>query len=282
VAERVTITIEPSDAHGGQLTVQDAMRQVLDFIEVVAAAASDDARPNLEWGLLSATTNSPFTAVAEAISVASDWGDVEEAARVAKLRAQSALKSAYETGDLPTWVNEEVRGHIRGLLERNMKGVAITSIRFDEESPPVVLNERRARAAIDKLDVATALQMESREDLSGDELGSVDAHVLDTTTYYNKPALRVRDRLSNAKIICVFSPELASKIGKKHSWYETWKGERVLITGRMSRNVDGVVTHIKAEEIRDIKPEDVTLSDIVDSGITGGKGVREYLEEDWD
>jgi hypothetical protein len=70
LAERVSITVESSLEHGGDLTVQDAMRQVLDFFDVVASAANDDARSGISWRLVSATTNSPYTAIAEAVSIA--------------------------------------------------------------------------------------------------------------------------------------------------------------------------------------------------------------------
>lgn len=282
MAERITITVEPSEDHGGFLTVQDAMRQVLDFIEVVAAAASDDTRHKFEWRLVSATTNSPFTTVAEAVSIDPDWPDVELIARAAKSRAIMAFRDLLETGDLPGWVASESKDRVRSLLKRNTNGIGKTAIFYSEETVPLIFFERRARAALDRLEIADAERVARVPDLSGEELGSIEGNVLDATTHYGKPALRVRERLSGEKVVCVFDPELAELIGKTHNWGEVWGGQRVIISGKLKRSTTGVITFVSAEKMRKIQPHLIDESKLVDSSFTGGKGVRLYLDDLWD
>ncbi len=281
MAERITIIVEPSLEHGGVLTVQDAMRQVLDFVEVVAAAASDDARAKFGWKLISATTNSPFEAVAEAFSLDPEW-PADQYAREAKSRVDTALRNVPETGAMPEWLSERGADQFKRIFRRNLNGVGKTTLRLGDEKAPVVIVERRARQALDRIEQNEATHRASAPDFSGEELGSIDAHVLDATTYYGRPALRIRDRLTENRIVCVIPAEIADAIGQSHDWRDVWGGERVRISGRIKRNVAGEITLITADSLMKIESLTSTLAEVVDPNFTGGKGAREYLDELWD
>lgn len=280
MAERVTIIVEPNMEHGDVLTVQDAMLQVLDFIEVVVAAASDDARPKVGWKLVSATTNSPYTVVAEAFSFDPEWV-ADESAREAKARAGAALNGAL-SGELPTWLDEKSTESVRRIYSRNLNGIGRTTIQFDGESSPLIIAERNARSALGQIQRVEAELRALVPDYSGVELGSIDGHVVDATTHYGNPALRIRDRLTGERIVCVIPQEIADEVGKDHDWRDVWSGERVRVSGRIKRNVSGAVTTITAESVTRIEPKKTALVDVTDSGFTGGKGAREYLDEIWD
>lgn len=282
MAERITIIVEPSLEHGDVLTVQDAMYQVLDFIEVVAAAASDDAHPKVGWKLLSATTNSPFTAIAEAFSVDPDWPVIDQYAREAKSRVDGAFRTVSETGELPGWLAEGDRRRFERIFQRNLNGVGRTSCRFDDETAPIVIVERRARKTLEKIQHAEARRKAAAPDLSGEELGSIDGDVVEATTHYGRPALRICDRLTNARLICVIPADIAERVGREHDWRDVWSGQRVRISGRIKRNVAGDITLITADGVTEIKPEEVRINEVTDPNITGRKGVREYLDELWD
>jgi hypothetical protein len=277
MAERITITIEPSDEKGGFLTVQDAMRQVLDFIDVVVAAASDDARSKFSWRLISATTNSPFTTVAEAVPEDPEWPDVELEAKHAKVRVTEAFQEILTEGRVPDWVGKDGQKRIESLLGRNMNGIAKTTIRITEGIAPVVVYERNARATLDKIE--RALRAET-VDYSGEELGSIEGQVLDVTTHYGKPALRVRSRLSDDKVLCVFD-ERAADIGEHHNWQEVWRGKRVILTGKLKRAPNGAVTFMTVEEVKSVEHSDAEPADFLDPTFTNGREVREYLDEIW-
>ena len=61
LAERLTVKIVPPEGGMVTLTVESAMQQVLDTFRLLTAASE-----GVIWRLVSATTNSPFTVVAEA------------------------------------------------------------------------------------------------------------------------------------------------------------------------------------------------------------------------
>ena len=61
VAERITVVVRGQDG----LTVEDAMRQVLETFEMMGRA-DPSAETAVQWCLVSASTNSPLTVVAEA------------------------------------------------------------------------------------------------------------------------------------------------------------------------------------------------------------------------
>ena len=63
---QVTVIVRPSAAHPDVLSVQDAMRQVLDFFDLLTPEETDGG--GLVWNLTLASTNSPLTVVGEAVS----------------------------------------------------------------------------------------------------------------------------------------------------------------------------------------------------------------------
>lgn len=282
MAERVTITVESRPEHGDVLTVQDAMRQVLDFIEVVVAAASDDVRAKIGWRLVSATTKSPFTAVAEAFSIDADWPVIDQYAREAKSRVDTAFRVVSDTGELPDWLDDLGRDRFERIFERNLNGVGRTSCSLDDGATPIVIVERRARQTLEKMQQVEAQRSAAVPDLSGEELGSLDGYVLDATTHRGRPAFHIRDRLTDQRIICVIPADIAEIIGKQHDWRDIWGRERVRVSGKINRNVAGEITIITANTVTEIKPAAFTINEAADPNITGGKGVREYLDEAWD
>ncbi len=61
---RVRIKIRPSGSHPDILTIQDAMQQILDVFEL-----ADDPESGAVWKLVSASTNTPLTLLAELTSL---------------------------------------------------------------------------------------------------------------------------------------------------------------------------------------------------------------------
>ncbi len=281
MTERVTIVIEPSAEHGDSLTVEDAMRQVLDFIEVVSAAASDDVRSKLNWRLAEASTNSPFTATAEAFSSDPEWPNIDLYARDAKARVHAAFEVVGQTGVVPSWLEQKGASQFKGLLKRNLNGIGRTTYKLNDDAPIVVV-ERRARSTLDKMELVATERKVATPDFSGDEFGSVEGNVTKAITHYGKPAIRIRDRLSGKEIVCVLPPAIASRIGKDHAWDEVWSGERVLVTGRVKRSSDGTISVVTAEDITTITSKPIVLEELVDKNISAGMSPAEYISELWD
>ena len=153
--------------------------------------------------------------------------------------------------------------------------------RLDDDVPPIIIVERRARQTLDRMQEADARRRAAQPDYSGEELGSIDAFVLDATTHYGRPALRIRDRLTGEKITCLIPHDVAESVGKEHDWRDVWSGQRVRVSGRIKRGVTGGISLITADNVTEIEPREVVISDVADPNFTGGKGVREYLDELW-
>ena len=106
--------------------------------------------------------------------------------------------------------------------------------------------------------------------------------MIETTTWFRRPALRVREQLSGEKVICVLEDDLASRVGPDFKWSETWNGRAVEIVGLIKRDESGRITLIRAEDlIRLGEPGEFRLADVQDKNFSGGKRPHEYLRDVW-
>lgn len=281
MGERVTITVEPSIESGDSLTIQDAMRQVLDFIEVVCAATDDDVRPKISWKLVSATTNSPFTAVAEAESNDPDWPDIGREAKAAKIRASDAFNSIISGGALPPWLQEHANENFRHLFRRNLEDIGKTQLAFFESEPPVVIVERVARLSLNHINSLDAADRQSEPDYSGIELGSIEGRAIEALTHHGRPAIRIRESVSDAIVLCVFPKDMLDKIGALHSFTEVWRGQRVCISGVVKRKKNGEISIVEGDDLRSISSSEIRIDSIADANFTGGLSASEYLADLW-
>lgn len=280
MAERIKISIEPSNERGDSLTVQDAMLQVLDFIEVVTAAADESARPFLSWRLVSASKNSPFTAVAEAFSLEPNVESVDFEARSAKVRTVEAFRAAMKDGDLADWLQGPSQEKFRRLLRRNLNGIGRTDYGLVDEYPIIVV-ARIARTTLEKIERNKQIEDYAGSDLSGMELGSIEGVFLETTTHFGRPAIRIKDRLTGRAISCVLSEQVADEINRTLEFRDVWSSKRILVDGRISRNKEGQISGVRADRVTLIEAPEFSLKDAMDKNFTGGLPVRQYLDDLW-
>ena len=279
--ERVTVTIRSSFGEDAPLTVQDATRQLLDFFELLSAAGGEGGDV-ISWRLVSVSLESPLTATAEAFSTAPDVPP-EPIARIEKAQLASTLRGIME-GHTPDWMGSATLARARRFFERNLNGIGRTDVKFDDETPLVIIAERGARVAVSVL-AKTEQPRElpaHGEDLSRSEIGSVEGDIIELTTYYGQPAIRLRERLHGWDIPCVLSTTLAERIGHDHDWLEVWGGRRVQVSGEIIFGLDGRIRRVNAMNIQSVHSRPVSFSDIADPNFTGGLPIREYLRHLWD
>jgi len=119
---QVSITVRSSLGENGPLAVQEALRQVLDYFDLLSLAHGPDGRQSIRWNLVAVTTASPLTAVGGA--VASEPGiPVAATSRLARERVGTGLASIAERGLVPEWMDGEAQEKARGLLLRNLGGI---------------------------------------------------------------------------------------------------------------------------------------------------------------
>jgi hypothetical protein len=276
--ERVTVTIQSSAGREAPLTVQDAMRQILDFFDLLSAAGGEEGKV-VTWRLVDVSMGSPLSATAQAFS---DVPGIlaETVARREKDQLSYFFQEVMEKGRIPEWVDDAIRAKARSFFHRNLNGVGRTDIKFDENIPSTVIVERSARTAISAFEYFEQVDLDA--DLSRSEIGSVEGNIISLDTYYGQPAIRLEERLHGLQFPCVLSSSLAEQVGHQHDWAEVWTGRRVQVSGRILFRPAGHIGRVYATDIKPVDHRRLTYADIADPNFTNGLSPREYLSRLWE
>lgn len=275
MAERIKVTVRPSGAHPDLLTVQDAMRQVLDVFDLVAT-------DEIAWRLVDASMNSPFWAEGEAVSLVPEI-DIGPIARAQKEELSRNLRSLILGNRPAEWYTAPRDQLVRQILSRNMNGIGETDIDgLAGDDQPVVITPAVAAKARQILDIATTVPDDEDslypERGAHDEFGSIDGTLCAVAPDYEQPAIRVKDRLTGDEITCRISEEIAQRISRQQRYKDVWAGQRVRVSGRIRYSKSGDVVRVYADDVRRLTPRDINIGDIHDPNFTGGLSIEEYLE----
>jgi hypothetical protein len=270
MAERVIVVVRASGAHPDVLTVQDAMRHVLDIFELLTA----DQNRGVEWNLTKATTNSPFQLEGEAVSF-EPAVDVSVIARAQKIAVGSGLRSLSNGRPPKDWDARRIN-IARRLFHRNLNGVGSTTVDF-EIGEPILITPTRAKDAILVLE-AKAPNTLYELPIVKEEIGSIEGTLSELGTHWNHPAVKIVDARTKQEIWCRLSVELKSKFADKATFSDIWEHRRVIIRGLMHYNPDGLVGYVLASDIQKIEPREVHVEEIKDREFTGGLSIVEYLD----
>ncbi|MGE0037347.1 MAG: hypothetical protein AB7S93_17140 [Xanthobacteraceae bacterium] len=273
MAERVTVTVRASGAHPDVLTVQDAMRQVLDVFDLLTGGP--EGGQGVQWRLVRASTNSPFFAEGEAVSF-EPAVDISVVARAQKIAAAQGLKQIAE-GYIPEqWDDNRLKAAKR-LYQRNLNGVGATDIDF-QNVDKVLVTPRFAQGAISVLSATLpALGLYDMPRTRG-EIGSVEGVFEHLSTYRNQPAIGITDARTGSIVWCVLGQELQSKFADKAQFEDFWKHSRVAVRGWIRYGASGNIVYVMADEITRIETKAVPLTAIRDAHFTGGLSTSEYLD----
>ena len=286
MAEFLTITVHPSAQSGEDLTVHDAMQQVLDIIELLDRAGLSDGlqSPRVVWRLHSATTNSPFSVRAEGTSSDPTVSVALRAIQAKQVLARS-LTSLVVESRRPEWMDVPTLRTTKRVLDRNLNGIGRTDIDTEVDAERVLIVPTVAQVGAKAIDTVLLENKYSLPNQEHTEFGSAEGAVIAAATYYNHPALYLKDRLTGDRVTCVLSDEAAKKIGLKESLSVVWEGQRVIVHGALHYSPDGRIAKIDAEDIDRISEEYVDLNEIRSLDITEGLPPIEYLnkirEEDY-
>lgn len=281
MAEKVKIRVHPSGTATDLLTVSDAMRQVLDFVELLDKADTPESTSNkVVWRLAYASTNSPFEVSAEATS-ADPTISVAAKAHFAKLAVRGAFGDLLSGQPPPDWFDDASLKVAERIFARNLNGIGRTDLDFGEAIEPAIIvhaNAKVAALAIDqsRLDAESAVL-----DLTRTEYGSFEGEILSTSSFHSSPSLVVRDRLTEEKVVCVFSHEVAQIVGGSHTWLEVWSGKRVLVSGALHYDRDGLLKKVDAYDLDVIDPPDIHLNEAREADFLTGLSVAEFLDRGW-
>jgi hypothetical protein len=256
---KVRLVVYPSGSGDDTLTVSDAMQQVLDHFALLSKAEARDPSSNAKvvWKLESASTNSPFTIEASAISSNPEVSVVRQALQ-ARRTMSNDLTRLYRGEAKPDWFDDEAEGAMRRIIERSLNGIARTDF---------VAEDAKEAAEI--------------EDLSRKEFGSIEGQLDSLRPYNNKPAIMLKERLSGRVVPCVLSRDLADSIGQLHRWNEVWSNRRVTVSGQCHYDKDGALRRIDAHDVERHIARDVNISEIRDPNFSSGVASKEHLRRQW-
>jgi hypothetical protein len=274
MAVRLVVRVDAPRAHPDRLTVRDAFEHVLDLFDLAVYDADTSAK--LEWRLVTASMQSPLTVVAEAVSLVPGL-DIEEIARkqsAAFVRNYDELKH----GRVPkAWSTGIARAKARNVAMRNRRGIGRTSIALGEPDAPidqVDLTEDEAQVAVQALGETVDPGLKGKE-----QMGSLEGKLVHVGTYYNLPAVALKERKTGAEIWCTVPDEFVGQIASEADFSDVWSGRRVRVRGRIVYDRDGAISRVYASEIHRIEPAKVDVATIQDPRFTDGMTVSEYLEK---
>ena len=273
--EKITVTVHSSVGEEALLTVDDAMRQVLDLFALLSFAGGEESK-DIAWQLISVSMNSPLQVTAQA--AATRQGVIAE--RIAsreKIALVSGLSSLAFNAEVPDWMKKPAIEKAKAFLNRNLNGIGLTDLVISEAGVHLALRAKEARSALIAIEQHEK-SLAGSEDLSRTEYGSIEALVLDTSTFRGHPALRMRYWLGGHEVHCVFSDDVAGRVGPRNTWSETWQHKRFIVTGEINYRKDGRVSHIHAQEIEAVAFSALKFEDVSDPSFTGDLSISEYIE----
>ncbi|WP_156629491.1 hypothetical protein [Methylobacterium sp. Leaf85] len=277
MGEKVTITVRASGAHPDVLTVQDAMRQVLDLFDLLSP--DEDKQDQVAWKLSYASTNSPFTAQGEAVSLRPDV-DISVIARHQKLDFVRNITSIGR-GEIPDKFKSGKNAELlKGLLKRNTNGVGSTEIKLFDDAIPITLTPRFAEAAIQSLAAReNPLPLVNLKfGRAREERGSLEGYFMDVGLHYNQPAIRILDRKTKNVIWCRIDEETRDKIASEADYNDVWNRQRIRVKGRIRYDKEGRIVHVTATSIDRVALNNTSLDDIFDPHFTGELSASQYLD----
>jgi hypothetical protein len=274
VPERMTVIIQGSD----DLTVEDAMRQVLDTFALVGRADPVGAG-SIAWRLVSATTNSPFTVVAEARSNMPGI-NVGSIARAQKAQFRKCI-AELRTGKVPAaWNSQDDRRRARNWLKRTSSSIAATLIETgDAEIGSRPMAEPIEITAQDAAIAEPALLLPPASGKPRDQIGSVEGYLTGVETHYHKPAIRIRDRRSGDALLIIVPEEFRLQISNEAGFEDVWKERRVVVSGRLHYDSAGRLERVTAAKIRALQPKIIDAGQLKDPDFTSGMSAVEYVEK---
>jgi hypothetical protein len=271
VAEKVTVTVRASGAHPDVLTVQDAMRQVLDIFDLLSSGPN--GKQGVEWKLAMATTNSPFHLEAEAVSF-EPAVDISVVARAQKHLVAEGLR-AIANGIVPEYWEPKRLEIAKQVYRRNLNGVGSTIIDF-EIGEPIQVTPVFAEQAIEVLDQKTISNLYDLP-VGKEEVGSVEGAFAQLSSYRNNPALAIIDSRTKKTIWCLLNEKLQADLSDKARYEDFWKHSRVIVSGRLRYDKNGTIALVEADDIQRIESRVVNLNTIKNPNFTSGLSTSEYL-----
>lgn len=270
----VKVTIHPSGGKGRPLSVQDAMNQILDVVDLLRApkrARTDGV--DYKWEIVSASTNSPMTIEIAPFGVG-DFDAITAGAIGDAHAAQDGLARVTGGEGLPEWADSDALVAIRKISKRNMSGVGITELQISGDAG-FIMDSHKAETALGQIklfalpDLLEVGKHRARGDVSGE--------MTKAGTYYGRSAFWVRQP-SGTEVVCTITDALIDLIGGERTLNDVWKHQYVTASGVKVFDATGKLMRLELDRPPTIKTRKSThLDSVTDRGFTGGIPASDYL-----
>lgn len=264
MSKRTSITVLPSSEHPDYLTVQDAMLQIADVFALLKGEHGDD----VDWRLVSATTNSPFTAVGEIVAKANGPGIVMAVAELAVEEAYQALTDVL-AGDEPS--GDVDVATLKRVLARNLNGVGLTKIELDDH-PPIDITPATAGTGLE------VYKTQGQHLAPKRVRGSLEGELIDAGTYRKQPALKLKERSHGRIFWCRIPEDRKAEFAQATSLDDVWKNARVRLRGWIEYSRRGEISGMSAEAIQHVRTRDVRMRELWDPDFTEGLDAVTYVD----
>ena len=268
------ITVEPSTDHPDILNIRDAMQQVIDYFDLL----TDQNDSNVVWNLVRASTNSPFTAEGYPIDLRTNapaFGLVR--GHVAAIERGLAKVQAGEPLDEDFPKNK--KSVAMQIFKRNTNGIGKTCIELENGNSFEIVPKVAKRS----LAVMQGAGDEEYDYLfatfARKEIGSIEGRIVELSTDYEEPAIKLKEHRTGREIQCRISTEARGEVERDLSVGDVWAHRRARVHGVINYDQNGKIIRVFDGRITYIVPKVVSVDDLRDPEFTGGLPVYEYLEK---
>ena len=268
------ITVEASPDHPEILDIRDAMQQVMDYFELL----TDRGQSNIVWNLVFASTSSPFTTEGVPVDLRTNapaYGQVRD--HVATIRRGFARLQEGKPldDDFPV----EKREVAKQILKRNLNGIGRTAIDFGDDAVYEIGPQQAARSL-------AVINGEDDEEydyffstFSRKELGSIEGRIVDLSTDYDEPAIKLKEHRSGREIQCRISAEARDEIENSLTAGDVWTHRRARVRGMINYDPNGKIVRVYDGRIAFIEAKESEIRDFRDPDFTGGLAAYEYIDK---
>lgn len=268
------ITVEAPPDHPDVLDIKDAMQQVMDYFDLL----TDQGQSDVVWNLVFASTNSPFTAEATPVDLRTNapaFGQVQRYVAIIERGLARLQDGEPLDDDFPA----EKREVAKRILKRNMNGIGRTVIDLGDDARYEIQPQQaeRSLAAINGEDDEEYEYLFST--FSRKEFGSIEGRIVDLSTDYDEPSIKIREHRSGREIQCRISDDAREEIENSLTAGDVWTHRRARVRGVINYDPNGKIVRVYDGRIAFIEAKDVKISDIHDPDFTGGLPAYDYIDK---
>ena len=110
------------------------------------------------------------------------------------------------------------------------------------------------------------------------EIGAIEGRIVDLSTDYDEPSIKLKEHRTGREIQCRISPEARDEIQNSLTAGDVWTHRRARVRGVINYDPNGKIVRVYEGRIAFINPDDTSVGDLHDPNFTGGLPAYEYLD----